>query len=125
MRSSTIPSEFRELPDGARQRKREWELTSERLSEIYGRGSEPTAWKVDADGARPLQRERYKIRRSGFVSHKSMNCVHKTGVVPRKMYRIFRLRWQKPPDAEVFLYDRSFLLCNTSVQQEIPDCMKA
>ena len=55
MRSSTIPLAFRELLAGVKQRKRELELTSKRLSQISAKE------RVDADGARPLQRGGYKV----------------------------------------------------------------
>ncbi len=46
---------FRELLAGVKQRKRELELTSKRLSQIR------PLERVDADGARPLQRGGYKV----------------------------------------------------------------
>lgn len=53
--------EFRELLGGVKQWKRELELTSERLSEIFDRKK-----RVGADGVRPLQRGRYKIPERGI-----------------------------------------------------------
>ena len=43
--------------------------------------------KVDTDGARPLQRGGYKVRKSvekESVSDESVNEIHENGVVPRK-----------------------------------------
>lgn len=57
--SSTFVLEFRKLSGDARQQKREWELTSERLPEIERR--------VGADGIPAVIRAEYKISGSVFV----------------------------------------------------------
>ena len=61
---------FRELLAGVKQRKRELELTSKRLSQISAKE------RVDADGARPLQRGGYKVREES-VSDERVN-IHKS-----------------------------------------------
>ena len=78
MRSSTFPLAFRELLAGVKQWKRELELTSKRLSQIF-----IVMERVDADGARPLQRGGYKVS----MRPVSDKCVsnHKSRVVPRKV----------------------------------------
>ena len=48
---------FRELLAGVKQRKRELELTSKRLSQIF-----IVMERVDADGAQPLQWGGYKVQ---------------------------------------------------------------
>ena len=57
MRSSTFPLAFRELLAGVKQWKRELELTSKRLSQIF-----IVMEGVDADGAQPLQWGGYKVQ---------------------------------------------------------------
>lgn len=81
MRSSTSILEFRKLSGDARQQKRYWELTSERLPEIQD--ADTTAEKrVGADGVPTVTRAEYKAESPVFVE-----CViiSRTGVVPRKI----------------------------------------
>lgn len=61
MGNSTFGFDDRELPAGARQRRRCLELAPERLSKIFRRGVlHQLGRRVDTDGTLPLQREGYK-----------------------------------------------------------------
>ena len=114
-RKSTIFPERRELPAGVRQRKEEWELASERLSEIVLPVTDYVGErKVGADGARPLQRGGYKVWKHrecfGSVSDESTNQVRKP-----EWYRVRMMRrWFRKKvllESEIFRLRQSISGC--------------